>query len=255
MYYHEVRKEVQRMGDPIVVEVGEIVPPSEYNFRSTFDWPLEVANLVKENRSTAGLKGLPVSCKEVFIDIDENNAVEEAKQIMLDLGIEFDEYKTGNRGIHFHIPLVERITGTDVIYTVTSWLKDVGLWHLVDTSVYREAGLFRMETAVHQKTGKVKVLVEEHYGNRLELEMKTKPPVQEKSLQYLQGGTKYNFFLNLLQQRGEGQRHMHMFICFRSGVSAGIDVDSVEQAIKEWNARQAKPHPEQEVERKLKGFR
>jgi hypothetical protein len=254
MFYHEVRKEVKRVGEPIVVEVGEIVPPSEYNFRSTFDWPESIANFVKNTGRTAGLKGQPVSCAEIFIDIDEEDSVLEAKEIMLNLGIEFDEYRTGNRGIHFHIPLEERITGTNVIYTVTSWIKDVGLWHLVDTSVYREAGLFRMETATHQKTGKPKVLVEEHYGKRLRLELKDKPPIQETEV-IAENGTKYNFFLNLLQKRSEGGRHMHMFICHSAGRSAGIDKPTIDQAIKEWNRRLDNPHPERVVEQKLKGFK
>lgn len=254
MFYHEVRKDLIRYHDPIVVEVGEVVPPSEYNFRSTFDWPEEVANLVMAKNNTKDLKGLPVSCAEIYIDVDENEHVDEARNVLLELGIEFDEYRTGNRGKHFHVPLAERVTGVDVIYSVTSWLKDVGLWHLIDSSVYRECGIFRMETATHQKTGKPKVLTNEHYGDKLVLEIRKEPPMIKNNRNY-GSGTKSNFFLNLMQQRGVGQRHMHLFICFRAGMSAGFTEEEVREALLEWNARQDNPHKEADVEKKLRGFK
>jgi hypothetical protein len=251
-YFHEVRKEVVRPGPPIIVEVGEVIPPSSFNFRSTFDYPMEVAQKIRDAGNTAGLKGLPISCACLYIDVDENESVDGMRELLLNMGNAFDEYRTGNRGAHFHIPLKHRITGTDVLYTVTAWLKEKAVWHLIDSSIYREGGQFRMESAVHAKTGKTKVLTNEYDGELLELELKTKPPEKPRVVQ--KTGSSRDFFLNLLLKRGAGQRHMHMYILWKSGLASGLTEEQVGDAIRGWNNTQDSPHTDRMVDMKLEDF-
>ena len=254
MYYHEVRKEVVRVGPPTIVRVGEVIPPSEYNFRSTFDYPVEVADKIKQAGNTAGLKGLPVSCTTIYIDVDEQENVDEVRDILQGTGVAFDEYKTGNRGCHFHVTLAERITGTNVCHTVTSWLRDIGIWELIDSSVYKEGSQFRMESAVHGKTGESKVLTDEYDGDLLRLSLRVAPPITVFS-DHEVTGDKRNFFLNLLQSRGVGGRHSHLFILWKSGMAAGFSTDTVHEAMRVWNDNQNEPHTEAVMDQKMKGFR
>lgn len=251
-YFHEVRTDVVRAGPPIIVKVGDIIPPSVFNFRSTFDYPTEVAQRITNAGNTAGLKGLPVSCVCIYIDVDENREVATVRGLLKEMGITFEEYQTGNRGCHFHIPLASRLSGTNVIYTVTDWLKRMEIWHLIDTTVYREGGQFRMESATHAKTGKPKILVEETDGKLLELELKVKPP--EAPLESRQTGSKREFFMNLMLNRGIGQRHMHMYILWKSGLAAGLAEQEVREAIHGWNERQDYSHPPTIVDIKLDDF-
>lgn len=253
-YFHEVRKEVVRINVPILVESGEELPPAAYNFRSTFDYPTEVAQKIRNARNTVGLKGLPVSCATIFVDVDKDEDVEEVRTRLLETGLAVDEYLTGNRGAHFHIPLKNRVTGTTVIYSVISWLKQQLVWHLIDTSIYREGGQFRLEGAVHAKTGKRKRLVEEVDGELLDLVLKDPPTEAEVTFVPEEEKTRRDFNMNLLLKRGVGQRHTHLWICWRSGVKAGLTYNELTQALLSWNARQDNPHDEELVMKKIKSF-
>jgi len=254
MYYYEVRTEVVRNHSPILVSSEEELELGQYNFRSTFDYPKEVADQIRQAGNTKNLKGCSLSCDQIRIDVDEEENVDTVRGILLSEEIAFEEYTTGNRGVHFHVPLASRITGTDVLYTITSWIKDAGLWTLVDSSFYHEGGQYRLEHATHQKTGKPKVLLAEQDGELLDLELlKTPDQVVQRRIAPREGDAQ-EFFMNLLLKRGVGERHLHMFIIWKSGMAAGFSEDAVGTAIKEWNAAQDDPHSESMVETKIAGF-
>lgn len=254
-YFHEVRTEVVREGSPVLVESGNDIAPGAYNFRSTFDYPEETAAFIRANDNTRDLTGLPISTDTILIDIDEEEFVVEARDILFAQGVAVEEYKTGNRGCHFHVPLRTRITGVDVLYTVKAWLKDIGLWSYLDDSVYREGGQFRLESATHGKTGKSKVLVDDIDGPRLELDLRKTPPKVVHAAEVDVNGDVRNFFLNLLAKRDVGHRHQHCFILWTTGLQAGFDAETVRESILTWNSNQDTPHTDAMMTKKLEGFR
>jgi len=255
MYYHEVRTDVARQGEPILVLSDEELEPGCYNFRSTFDYPQEVADSIRSRGNTQDLRGQPVSTKTILIDVDDPANVDEVRDILLAQQVLVEEYQTGNRGAHFHVPLAERITGVDVVYSVTAWLKDIGAWTLIDPSVYREGGQFRLESATHAKTGKAKVLVDLHDNEELlRLEVKTTPPRKIIPKETVVTGDKRDFFLNLMERRGVGQRHLHMYIIWNSGLRAGFDNDVLEESLTGWNDRQDDPHSNEMLAKKIESF-
>lgn len=255
-YFHEVREDVIRIGEPILVEVGSST--EGYNFRSTFDYPEDVATQIRAAGNTAGLRGLPVSCSCIYIDVDDSKDIDEVRERLLESCIAFDEYKTGNRGAHFHVPLAYRVTGSSVIYSVTQWLKKIMIWHLIDTSIYREGGQFRLEHAVHSKTGRYKTLVQEIDQTLLELPIVEPEQVPIPSYIYnTEKGTPEairDFYINLVAKRGIGQRHTHLYICWCRGIEAGLTVEEIGDALREWNKRQVEPHTDAVIEQKIQAF-
>ena len=194
----------------------------------------------------------------ILIDIDKSENVEKVKSLIDNLGIGYEIWTTGNRGCHIHIP-IKPMLGVNVVYSQKHWLESVGLWALVDRSIYRPAGLFRAAGAVHSLTKKTKRMLSAHKGKLLEIRMLVPPPVTENNdwdLEETDPSRLFNFFMNLLACRDMGDRHTHMYILFKSGQSAGLPRDEIEDCIRWWNQTMTEmPHRDDAVERKLKGFK
>ena len=247
---YEYRDAVARFGEPIL----EPNASRQYSFRSVFGYPEETVQFIQSNGNTQGLKGKLVYCDTVLIDIDEEENVEQVLHIISDLGIGNTVWNTGNRGVHLHIP-IEPITGVNVVYSVTEWLKGIGVWSLIDSSIYREGGQFRVPGATHTKTGRVKVLETEVDGTVPTVTLLVPPPVAPRN-DLVTDGDPLEFYLNLLQRRGEGGRHMHLFILWQSGRAMGLDRDELESALHWWNdTKTDTPHTSSMMAKKLKGFK
>ncbi len=151
---YEMRRAVQRRGLPELEELtDELVSSAKgYNFRSVYGYPTEVLSNIKANGNTKGLKGKPVISTTLLIDCDSDGDADTCRRQLETLGIKFTTYTTGNRGRHYHVP-IEAMVGTDVIHSQITWLKNNNLWSVVDTSIYREGGMYRLEGATHSKTG------------------------------------------------------------------------------------------------------
>ena len=251
---NEYRFEVMRKGSPVLEET----PSVQYNFQSTFGYPEETARHIKDNNNTKDLKGKAVHSDTLFIDIDESANIDDACSILRKLGVGHEIWSTGNRGCHIHIPIKEMV-GTKVVYSQTTWLKDVGLWPLVDTSIYREGGQFRVPGALHQKTGKPKVKTGTIEGTKLRIKTLTPPPIAPRYFEDVSTTASpsavFDYMMNLLAKRSEGGRHQHMFILWCRGREAGYSVDQIHGDILAWNDRQDLPHPTHIVQAKLRGFR
>lgn len=253
MIVYEWRKKTRRYGPP------ELHPKDTdgYNFHSTYGYPESTADIIREQGNTRNLKGKAVYSDTLYIDVDKDDHVDSVRSRLEELSVPFAEFNTGNRGRHFHIGIVPT-EGTNVIYSQIQWLKDNDLWGLIDQTIYKETGQFRAIGAIHQKTGKVKELVDLHYVDKLlAIPMLTPPPVIVPDTPVDDGDaeSRKNYFMNLMAVRDEGGRHGHMYILWRSGLSAGFDRETIKDSIRRWNEQQPNPHTNYMVEQKLKGFR
>ena len=260
MYYNEIRKTTKRTGSPELVEWcrTHMYVDKGYKYKSMYAYPEDVADKIRTNGHTRGLKGCTLYSHTIYIDVDDDTNIEEVLNILHSEQIPFYHFDTGNRGAHFHIPILPMI-GVHVIYSQIEWLKDVGLWNLIDQSIYREGGQIRMVHAVHEKTGRKKKVV---YGpdlslKTLEVPHLVPPPVPKPSYEIGEGddADKQIYFMNLMRKCREGQRHTHMYIIWRSGLRAGFDPETVKESIRNWNNMQDIPHREDVVEKKLEGFK
>jgi len=252
---YEYRRTTKRIGGPLL-RPGDMDGGGEFNFRSLYGYPSETAGFIRKNNNTRDLKRKPIFSDVLLIDVDNEAFVDEVRQGLVQGNVVFTEYDTGNRGRHFHVN-IEPMIGDHVIYSQIQWLKKMELWDKVDTSVYRETGQFRTIGAKHQKTGKIKKDVGGTEGHATKIPKQVPPPVTVPEYDVGSGSSDEQqiFLMNLLLKRGEGQRHLHIFILWRSGLKAGYEPETVKDAIRMWNRAQAIPHEEHVMESKLRSMK
>jgi Zn/Cd-binding protein ZinT len=115
----EFRRKTHRFGTPEL----DASPKSDHTFQSVYGYPQDTVNKILSQGHTRDLKGLPVYSDYLYIDVDQDDNVDIVRQKLRVLGIKIMEYTTGNRGIHFHIPIT-RMEGTDVVYSQKVWLRE-----------------------------------------------------------------------------------------------------------------------------------
>ena len=250
---YEYREDKIRTGSPIL----QSNPDRQYRYRSLYGYGADTASTINSNGHTRDLSGCVVYSDCLIIDCDTTEEAEAVLEIIKNLDIASELWTTGNRGCHIHIPIVP-MQGTDVIWSQISWLRDIGVWELVDKSIYREGGQIRVPGAEHEKTGKIKEKLLDIEGEILEIPLRKSPPKPVASTTIVEGTkeAKAEYHRNLLYQRTEGNRHLHMFILWKRGRSAGYDDDTIRDDIRWWNDNMAVPsHPWHVVEQKLRSFR
>lgn len=222
-------------------------------FRSVYGYPPETAAQIKKQQNVAGLHGMPVQNTHLFIDVDEDENVEEVERVIAGLGAGFSKWTTGNRGAHFHID-TEAITHSHLPYSHAEFVRGLGIAGLVDMTIYRHHSIFRVPGAIHQDTGKPKECLYQVDGPVLSIPIVIEPEPEFANYEEATPEAVRIFKKNLVQRRGVGRRHLHLFILFESGMHAGQDIDSMLEYLYWWNAQQKTPHSEEAIYRKWKGF-
>lgn len=250
-FVYEWRQNLQRPKD--VPPALSLEPIEGANFRSVYAFPPETAAVIKRNESVGGLWNHSVRATHLFVDVDEDEHVETVERKIAALGVGFSRWTTGNRGAHFHID-TEAINHPHLPYSQAEFIRSLDLQELVDMSIYRHHSIFRVPGAIHQDTKQLKECLYYVDGPVLSIPIVIEP---EPEYTHIEEGTEEairTFKRNLLQRRGVGRRHTHLFILFETGINAGHDIDTVLEYLYWWNAQQKTPHSEDTIYRKWKGF-
>jgi hypothetical protein len=218
-----------------------------------YGFPPETAAIITANASVGGLKGELVQTSMLFIDVDEDEHVKAVEKVVAGLGVAFSKWSTGNRGAHFHVD-TESYTHRHLPFSQSEFIRSLGIDGFVDMSIYRHHSIFRIPGAVHQDTGKLKQCLYRVEGRVLSIPMLVEPEPEHTNFEEGDPETMRIFNKNLLQRRGVGGRHTHLYILFESGMRAGQDIDSMLEYLYWWNAQQRVPHTEETIYRKWKGF-
>lgn len=251
---YEFRTEKYRVGAPVLLDN----PDRQYRYRSLYGYGPDTVRSINSRQNTRDLGGCPVYSETIIIDCDTKEEATTVDDRLTELEIPFELWLTGNRGCHFHIA-IKPMWGTDTIWSQTCWLRDIGVWDVIDTSIYRENGQIRVPGAVHEKTGRTKERIREATSRvQIEVPIRKAPPMPVASVQ-VEAGTpeaRNEYHRNLFYRRNEGGRHTHMFVLWNRGKAAGYPPNEIRDDIRWWNDTFAEPsHTATSVETKLRGFR
>ena len=239
-YFVEVRATVQRYGRPRLVPLSDI--GNYHGFRSTFAFDADTAQRIDDQGAMRDLRGASVYADTLFMDFDGHQP-DEFRAWLMTSGLAWDEYDSGNRSVHFHIPM-EPVEGAWVPQAMKAWTK----LHAptADTSFLHPAGQYRLPGTYHAKQpGRRKQLVASGLGVPLVLERPSiMPPIRLDN----EESSREQFFAMLLTSKGEGSRRPWLWQAATTGAEAGLSFDEVLEGLLVWNTHCCQPpHDKQTV--------
>jgi hypothetical protein len=239
MYWVEVRSSVRRSGPPRLIPLADV--DGQTGFRSIVAYPEDVAQLIRDQGGTANLRGQPVYADTLFIDFDGHEPTE-FRAWLQGSGLAYTEWDSGNRSVHFHIPLVP-IFGPWVTDAMRKWVKQHA--PTADISFYHPAGQYRLPGTFHSKRpGQCKSLVCGREGNLLEL----RPAARETfAAAYQATGSREEFFRTLTQAVGEGHRRPRAWLLATQAAECGMEFDDAVEHLLWWNGNLVDPPHEPET--------
>lgn len=234
-YFVEIRPSVRRTGPPKLVPLSEVYKHT--GFRTIVCYSETVAEMIREQGSTLNLRHMPVYADTLFLDFDGHEPTEFLAW-MRGSGLAFEQFDSGNRSIHLHIP-IEPIEGVWVTAAMKEWIK--AHCPTADTSFIHNAGMYRLPGTYHHKQpGRCKTLTYRQPGSCLKLER----PALDLGLKFKLDepqGTIEEFFTLLMQAQGEGHRAPHLFRLAITGAEAGLSYDETLEHLRWWNERMSSP--------------
>lgn len=164
---YEVRSTSQRLVYPIKLVTADELQ-FYTGFQSQYGYPEQTAEVIRQQHGTFDLAGHPLYADMLFIDFDDNdNAVHECQQTLVDWHVGFEMWNTGGRGYHFHIPH-QPVTSEDIPRWHKQWVKT--RFPEADVNIYKTSAVIRLPGTFHAKhPGQHKKLVYTGVGNLLEL--------------------------------------------------------------------------------------
>lgn len=238
-YWVEIRPTVRRQGSPNLVPLEDI--GNYTGFRSCFAFPPETVEVIRAQGNTGYLRGLPVYCDVVLMDFDNFDPVD-FRQTLKELGLAYEEYDSGNRSVHIHIPCLP-MKGVWVPSAVKQWVQQHA--PRADISFLHPAGMYRLPGTFHSKNpGKMKELVHTQPGRCLEL---TQPP--EEIMELTVTGTDEAVIIAATKHCAEGHRRPHAWRIASCAAEAGWEYERALDAVVQWNDNFCNPpHHVQDLE-------
>lgn len=228
-YFVEIRNSIKRVGPPKLVPLADV-----YNyrgFRSVFAFDEATAELIQETGSTAGLRGVAVYANEILMDFDSHQPLK-FRAWLQGSGLEYEEFDSGNRSVHFHIPLAA-VFGSWVPGAIKAWVQQHA--PKADISFLHPSGVYRLPGTYHAKApGRRKELVDYRFGAALSI---TEPTTTTQRLIIREDSSRETFLSRLMTAASEGGRRPWIWHTATIGAEAGIPHDEVLGALLRWNAR------------------
>ncbi len=244
-YWIEVRTGLRRSGKPKLVPLSDA--DNYRGFRSTFAFDDEVADIIRIQGGTAGLRGFPVYCDTIFMDFDGHDPAE-FRDWIRSSGIGHSEFSSGNRSIHYHIPIVP-VFGAWVPDAVKRWT----LQHApsADISYLHQAGMYRLPGTFHHKNpGACKSLLFEMSGDPVVL---TEPQARELApiTRDIEVSEEY-LFTELMSKKQAGGRSLHIWKLATIAGKLGKSEAETMSILEWWNEMNCSPmHSEDVLSRQL----
>jgi len=234
-YWIEIRSSVRRQGAPRLVPLADVGKYS--GFRSVFAYDDTVADLIRANRSTYGLRDAPVYADTLLVDFDRSDGT--SLRTYLDTnGIGYECWDSGNRSVHLHIP-ISPIYGAWVPAALRDWVQERA--PDADLTFYHQSGQYRLPHTFHAKNpGHCKTRLYEQAGSLLVIEQ---PPPKIRAFTMHDEDTDKagKFFVLLLAKQGKGGRNQYVWRLAMTGAEAGMGFDETLEHLVWWRDRMCYP--------------
>jgi len=246
----EHRATTRRLGPPRFVPLDSI----EFcrGFRGVYAHPAHIAAMATEQRHMRGLVGSDLYSDTLFLDFDNNpDAAARFASHLTEMGVGYQQFDSGNRSVHFHVPIVTMI-GPAINLAQRDWVKRHAPG--ADVTFYHPAGLYRITGTFHVKNpGHCKHLTDQMAGAKLEIPAWTGAMPKPVSSIEADMEDREGLLAALLKKEvGEGERTPHLYKIVRTARSLGFTYSEVIEDCHYWNAHNAHPsHDPTYVEKKV----
>lgn len=197
----------------------------------------------------SGYKGA-VWSPGIWVDCDTEESALETRATLSRLGLAFEVWSTGNRGLHFYI---ERPHAPSHLLPQLDreWIKSQ--IKNCDTSIYSHLHLFRNPGSRHQKTGKPKVRIEKVEGQPLLLAdtVQDKREYTNRASAAARSIFLDNYIMSLTVPVDEGKRHETLLHLALAMNRVGEPLDFIGRWLEHVNLLYTDKKPEGEIERIL----
>lgn len=218
-------------------------------YASVYLFSKQDAEEVIASRSSAGLARFSVHSATLTLDLDRGAEQLAAVQAKV-ADLEYAVFESGGKGFHVVITLDSMVSGKNVPYSQRKWAEDLNVE--ADLSLYQAGHIIALPGRVHPKTGKRKLLISAHPGNRLALPLIDKPaPVfalrDDNQCELERGIWRV---LGLLQSGpGPGGRHTALWGAAKHFADAGLGPDTALDLLWAVNLTWDEPKTPEEVRR------
>lgn len=230
---------VKRTGVPVLVDSDQLV--GRQGFRSVFGYPETTTLTIQKQANTRDITHLPVYCDTLFVDFDDQiELANKFEHYLREEQYEFSKYDSGNRSVHFHVPVVP-IVGNWVPRAVYEYASKHA--NGCDLSIYRHTGLFRLVGTWHEKhPGHFKRLLATSSGRSLVIEQ---PRGQTLTYARQDLGVPLSLIINKRVDTGGRRCYAYTIgnVCNKRGLS---QEDALRLAL-QWNDTCAVPPLEPEI--------
>lgn len=209
---------------------------------------LEIIN----NKSSRGFKNYRVSARNLVIDLDDGEeSIHELLKLLRELDYSYTAYVSGGKGYHIFIKCEESYR---IDLPALHQVMAVNLAPTCDRSLYRHSSLIRLPGTVHEKTGKIKEVIERHLGSNLLMlpELAIAPPREIVKSSRTAVYMYYQTLADAVQYSiATGGRHNKLWQIAKDGFEAGIPYNQVLSDMQVANAFFSPPKELYEVEHVL----
>lgn len=226
--------------------------PSE-GFTSLYAVTQETAEAIVSEGTTRQFKGV-VWSPHLWLDFDKADAAERAGSRLEEMGLGFDAYTTGNRGLHFRL---DRSVNTHPSHLLPAKDKQWVRKHFpdADASIYTHLHPFRLEGTRHEKSGNRKERIHHHVGNPIEV-----PALEEQAFATVQHqGNGKSIFDNFKLMANtvpihNGNRQYFLIRQLYALRESGVPADIALWWTSEWNKMLSEPKEEHEIEKAVRSI-
>lgn len=252
----EHRPQVRRLGKIRLTQPDTLTDC--FGFRSVYAFPEDMVEYIIANNSTRGLHGCELYSDTLFLDFDDvPEAADAFEDYLITSNTLYEKYDSGNRSVHYHIPLAEPMIGPNVPQMQKLWVKK----HApeADISFYQPAGMYRLPGTYHPKNpGHCKrMLTSKTDGKRLFIEEMPEfkhIPMPMASVDD-DAGEYYTILARLVTSEGsEGGRNSHIWKITKTCANLGFDAQRALAEASFWNQQKCSPSlPAEEIIQVVRG--